>query len=814
MVRAFEATDGSPAPAETEASPPPTPEHRGDEPPRISLDGWLRYPWMILLAPLLVFSDGILGRTTFTIGDGGNLFVPWFLASARAWTSGHLPTWNPWSQSGMPQLGSSQAGVLYLPNLLFIVLPAVLANNLTLVISFLIAGLGAWLLARLLTEDLLAAAVGGLGFGLCTFLFAHIGHESMIAGAAWLPWMLYTFERLHRRFSAGRLLAMGAVIALAQLAGHSQLFAIDLAVLGAYVAGTALLSGGRPQVRPLVLGVLGLGTGLALGAVQLLPAVLVSAHSVRNGYTFAEAMSYSLPKSHLGLLAFPYLFGNPSFGGPYTYGWGGMWNLTELTVYPGAALLVLAAAAVPALRRSGPARVLVVVCGFCLVMVLGPGTPVSHLVFRLPVFGQFRAWARYGIGLQLGVAMLAAYGVAVIRRGTTLERRLGVVAAGLGMAGFAGAAAVLPHIAQIRAFIPGGKPARDALLIPCLAAAGGLVCAVALLHRGRWTHRLTATVLMGVVVADALLSFGYFYQWRENADSRVAFEAHISPNVPFSWGTVTPEPGGLTRYIFVGGNVMPIGGDFIAASDAKGWHSVNANNALMSADYAQATGMNAAGGVTLTTEVWGQNSRMLDLLRVSTVIVDPGSANGGPPAGSLLAAGTPVAIPPNTLMRYTYVPKLPEAYLVGATQHESFSQELDAIHGVSPFDPSTVALLDAPCSACPAGTPGADGTARAVTWGINTAALDVTAPKPGIVVVSQAYSPGWEATVDGQPAPVVRVDGLVQGVPVPAGSHHVKLFYRAPGLRVGFLISIATLAALLALTAVGSRRRRRLPTRA
>ena len=54
--------------------------------------------------------------------------------------------------------------------------------------------------------------------------------------------------------------------------------------------------------------------------------------------------------------------------------------------------------------------------------------------------------------------------------------------------------------------------------------------------------------------------------------------------------------------------------------------------------------------------------------------------------------------------------------------------------------------------------------------------------------------------LDGRAVPVVRVDGLVQGVPVPAGARRVELFYRAPGLRLGFAVSLATLAGLLVAT--------------
>jgi uncharacterized membrane protein YfhO len=60
--------------------------------------------------------------------------------------------------------------------------------------------------------------------------------------------------------------------------------------------------------------------------------------------------------------------------------------------------------------------------------------------------------------------------------------------------------------------------------------------------------------------------------------------------------------------------------------------------------------------------------------------------------------------------------------------------------------------------------------------------------------------------IDGQVAPVVRVDGLVQGVPVPAGSHRVELAYRAPGLRASFLITLGTLAAILLVAAASALR--------
>jgi hypothetical protein len=209
--------------------------------------------------------------------------------------------------------------------------------------------------------------------------------------------------------------------------------------------------------------------------------------------------------------------------------------------------------------------------------------------------------------------------------------------------------------------------------------------------------------------------------------------------------------------------------------------------------------MTDAGLVLFTDDLWRPSSHVLDLLRVTTVVLRPELARGGPGPSALLVNGRPAG----GLVRYEYQPKLPEAFLVGATQKMNLSSAIRDIHGASPFDPASVALLDRPCAACPTGAPGAAGTAGGVAWGLNRVGVTVDATRPAMLVLSQAWSPGWEARIDGQVVPVVRADGLVQGVPVPAGSHRVELAYRAPGLRTGFLIAVGTLGAIL-LMGVGS----------
>jgi uncharacterized membrane protein YfhO len=75
-------------------------------------------------------------------------------------------------------------------------------------------------------------------------------------------------------------------------------------------------------------------------------------------------------------------------------------------------------------------------------------------------------------------------------------------------------------------------------------------------------------------------------------------------------------------------------------------------------------------------------------------------------------------------------------------------------------------------------------------------------------VLTDLDYPGWKATVDGHDVPIERVDYLLRGVPIPAGTSEVEFRYEPASYRVGWIISaISTLAVLIALL-VGWRRRR------
>jgi len=68
-----------------------------------------------------------------------------------------------------------------------------------------------------------------------------------------------------------------------------------------------------------------------------------------------------------------------------------------------------------------------------------------------------------------------------------------------------------------------------------------------------------------------------------------------------------------------------------------------------------------------------------------------------------------------------------------------------------------------------------------------------------MVVLNDQLDEGWRVEVDGRAAEPLRVDSVMRGVAVPAGTHTVSWSYSAPGLRVGLALSVVGLLLIAAL---------------
>ena len=126
------------------------------------------------------------------------------------------------------------------------------------------------------------------------------------------------------------------------------------------------------------------------------------------------------------------------------------------------------------------------------------------------------------------------------------------------------------------------------------------------------------------------------------------------------------------------------------------------------------------------------------------------------------------------------------------------------------FDEAGTALLAAPLPpelVLPAAPP-APGADQVTITRYAPEQVDITAtsPAPGLLILADQVFPGWTATVDGQPAPILTADHALRAVYLPAGTHTVRFVYQPLSFSLGAAGTGAGLLALIVLVAWPRRR--------
>ena len=95
----------------------------------------------------------------------------------------------------------------------------------------------------------------------------------------------------------------------------------------------------------------------------------------------------------------------------------------------------------------------------------------------------------------------------------------------------------------------------------------------------------------------------------------------------------------------------------------------------------------------------------------------------------------------------------------------------------------------------------ASGTLEALSVAINGVTVRYQAHTPGILVLTDAYDPGWRATIDGAAADVLCVDGVFRGVSIAQpGTHVVEFSYEPRHWRASLVAAGAGAIVLAAFT--------------
>lgn len=529
---------------------------------------WWWLPVLLTVFYGLYFSPVLFSGGLLAPGDGIIYYWPFFGLSA-------LDLWNDNLLAGYPILSDIQAQTLYPLRWL------APTFNVLVVSAYVVAGVGAFGLALTLTGSRLGALMSAMVFSGSGFMVAHLGHLSIIHAAAWIPVMLWALASLRNTLHWGPVAAGAVATCFSLLGGHPQITAIGFVLALAFAAHeaaiVAIVQGLRAGARVALRAAAMVALGLMLAAPSLVAVLSSAAASVRGAWSLADFTSYSHTLETLRMAFYPNLYG--AYGaGPYG-AYSGPWNLTELAIYAGVLPWLLTIAALAGWRVGRSHLFWVAALAVSLVLTLGAQTPLGAALFELPVFGRFRAQARFGLVAVLALSVLAAFGTSALLRGGWSRRRTRLL---LGLAGVGTLALAGLGLTTMGGLGGSGSPAIVVPLVLMLASLGTLWLLV--LKPG-----FNAAVMAILLVTIDLATFGWFYEWREGP--------------PAADSALAPQVAAIVRHLAAGnGRVLPV-----RAQDG-GLHPLRPNvnvgfdiqsvvgyGPLLSSRYSQYTGADTTG---------------------------------------------------------------------------------------------------------------------------------------------------------------------------------------------------------------------------
>lgn len=750
------------------------------------------------------------------IGDSISQSYPFRAYTAESLKSGIIPLWNPYIFTGNPYLANGQSAVFDPFGVVLLVCPLPAAFGVLMMLQLFTTGVLMYFFLKTLDVVRPAALLGAMAFAFNGFFLTWLENIGFMSSALWTPLLFLLFHRLRQTGRSVYAVASAFPIAFLFLGGIPQLAIYILPAASLYYLACATADphgspDGRRRWQIATLLCLACILGICLAAVQLLPmAEALQLSHRQHGVPRYREVNLLEPRELLKL-AFPSFWGHPA---DYNY----LGTQSQRTAYVGVLPLLLAGIAISC-SREREARFFKWLAGSILGLMLALNVHALHqLIARLlPSFDRMDQ-ARMLFLVAFALATLAAYGLdAVLTAGKPSElravsRRLrGLVAIGLVLllavtllANFARRPLATLAMAYLGARFEQAPayysqrldllfqlftPVHLGVLVPLLMAGTGLAL-VRLSAIRRTALWLFISVIVGLTAAD-LLHFGLKYNTfvkpeliypPTKATTFLRNDPDLFRVAPISEGFTDTgylfyrDPAG--RPIFDDSRQGPLPPDTNMPYRLQVVGGYDSIRLVSYHEYLQ-----------LLQPLFGHNevtlshydSPILDLANMKYVLTDREIRS--PKFELVFDRGTKI---------YRNRAVLPRAFIVPQAEVLVQEERLKARLQSPDFDPrKTVLLQEEPIDAPPGG---GWGEAGIVVYRAEEVTIRASVSSGGgWLVLSDAFYPGWQATVDGKPVMIYRADYAFRAVPLSEGIHLVHFIYYPLTYRVGRAISLGTL---------------------
>lgn len=757
------------------------------------LQGKIPFPGDLLIAEYKPWrTESFLGYNPGSYPQKAQYFdtirqlYPWKTAGLAQIRNLSIPLWNPYNFSGSPLLANNQSSLFYPLNIFYLLFSQPVAWAILVALQPFLAGLGTYLFSRKIGMNVRGAFLSAVAYGFCLFMSVFLEYNTMGHVMSWLPFTLLAIELLIREIRpAGMLLFTGSITASA-FAGHLQLFIYVLMFGGAYFIFRTRMLRAKIRATYAVLLVLALG----ITAIQLMPTFELIGLAARapQEHQFLIEKLLIQPYQLIVMIA-PDIFGNPA-----TY------NYLLSDSYPGNALyiglvpLMFALLSLAEWKKNGFIRLFSISALTLLLLIVR--TPLTEFLYRLPVPLLSTSSPTNSIFLlSFTLAILSGFGFEIWEKGKkSFPLLLLAVPAALGIAWVT------------KMLMPDSVNTKNLLYSTLLfTLTAGIFVVPRVKYRWQWA------CVAGIFILAIADSFYFFKKFNPFVPPALVFPAtsvtgwlkqHTSYDRFWGLGTARIEANFASQYhIYSPEGYDPLYpkwyGEFIWSSDGG----------KLLRDFTNRTRSDAAvsdGAAAPDTLKQGSpRKRTVDALSVKYILDRSENASDErtfpPDQFRLLYEENGWKIFENL----TSVPRvfMTENYAVYATAAEFESQFFDRR-----FDPRKTVLLNhrPPFSSGDS----TQGSARILSYNPNSVTVETSANSDQILVLTDAYYPGWVAVIDGQVAEILKANWTLRAVPVPKGDHTVKFLYKPESFSMGAKTTIISLIGFLVLCAWVAKNRR------
>ena len=749
-------------------------------------------PWRfgVLLAILVFaqFPQVICGLETFAARDYGFFAYPLAHFQQECFWRGELPFWDPYNNCGTPFLAQWNTMPLYPLSPLYLFLPLTWSLSFFSLLHLWIAGLGMFYLARRWTGNSFAAAFAGATFAFNGFTINLLMWPSHIATFCWMPWVVLAVESAWREGGEKIPLAAG-VGAVQMLAGGPETIALTWLVLLALWL-QQFIAGETPRAGMLWRFPLMVALVFSLSAMQLLPFLDLVAHAQRGaGYT---DLRWSMPASGWANFLVPMAFGKAGSAGiffQHGQSWTSSYYLGIGTFW--LAILSTLAVRLPRVRLLAALAIITFLCA------LGSNTPVYPLLRKLiPQLSSITYPVKFIMGVVFAAPLLAAFALAKIAPGGSSPTDIGDAARKRNPSLFlAVGASLLTAIIAIVIWTQYANSAMEnarAALLSGISRAGFLLLTGAILLA--MTRRSNSPAMRlapyGLIVIAWLDVFTH-----EPTQNPTVPPSVYELNLARAQLRMDPQPE-------LGGSRAMLSTPAVLDMFRLGLADAKTN--LLAKRLGYCADVNLLDKVPTADGFFSLNPGEFDQLW--NFVHDATNGNW-----SELQNFMGVSQYSSCTNFLAWTPQSNFFPLVTAGQKPVFLDDQNILYtfGRNACKATETVFLPPDEKPLVMVTDQADAKILSQHFGIKIVDFDIACSAPTLAVIAQTYFHNWQAEVDGRSVPLLRANVAFQSVQVPAGNHHIHLYYRDRAFEIGAAISVCMwincLVAYLAL------RRRDLP---